>query len=295
MSHLRLAIACGLASLASGCLLLAEPPVFTTGSDGSDGGGGNNAAPETGWTELTVGFGTAYAIDADGAIWLGDTDGLQLLDEGPFISVSANGWGDACAVQFDGLLRCGLRSSSSNPFEVTGDFVAVSGSSDSGCGLESDGSARCWPGALEIPGPFESIGAGDTFACGIREGSGALECWAIENVIFDEALTDVPLGSFTRVVTSDHMGCALSTAGSISCWGYDFDDLLAGPSGGVYVDLSMQDGAACAVLESGSIQCWGSSASFPPTDVSYSRVAVGYSLNCGIGVDTTFHCWSTGN
>src|SRR5690606_14246755 len=139
-------------------------------------------------------------------------------------------------------------------------FAAVSGSSVAGCGLKPSGVARCWPEANDVSGRFESIGAGETFACGILESSGALQCWDIDSLVFDEALA-VPAGSFSLVATYDHVGCALSTSGDIECWGYDFSGLIPPPSGS-FVDLSINDDG-CAVSTSGSIRCWGDNAGDP--------------------------------
>jgi hypothetical protein len=286
---------CCVLAPSSGCLLLVDPPDFT--DDSGDPGYTGSAAPSSGWTDVAVSFNRPCALDAEGQLWCGDVGDLSLRDTGPFVSLSASGWGDACGVQLDGLLLCGIDSSTSG-FELTGDFVEVVGSSDAGCGLLADGSARCWPEATNVPGPYESLGAGDTFACGITA-SGTLECWGIDNLVFDEALNDIPSGTFTQVVTGDHVGCALSAAGSITCWGYDYSGgLLWPPSGETYRDLSLQYGAGCAVAESGSVTCWGEDAGdpnhgqlFPPAGIAFSTVRVGESTSCGITVDSTLQCW----
>jgi hypothetical protein len=272
----------------SGCLLLVDPP-FITDADGS-------AAPATGWVDLSVSYSSVCALDADGAMWCGNGVGdLRLRDEGPFVSVSQNGLGSVCGVEAGGLLRCGI-SSGGETFELTELYTAVSGSSETGCGLQSFGAARCWPEANNVAGPFESVGAGDRFACGIQESSASLQCWSIDSLIFDEAL-DAPAGNFSRVVTDDSVGCALTTAGSITCWGYDFSGLVPAPAGNNYVDLSIQ-GNGCAVTGAGSIVCWGDDAGdpnashlFAPDGITFTRVSVGHSLSCGIASDTGLHCW----
>lgn len=283
MRRFVLVITCCL-PLGSGCLLLVDPPYLS-----------DTTAPATGWVDLAVGYSRVCALDADGAMWCGsDVADLRVFDEGPFVSISEDGWGATCGVESGGVLRCDIGGSS--PFELAGFYRAVSGSSNAGCGVEVFGDARCWPEATDLTGPFESVGAGDTFACGIREDTKSLQCWSIDNVIFDEALAP-PAGSFSRVVTNDHVGCAITTVGSIKCWGYDFHDVLGGPPAGAYVDLSIR-GNGCAVTTSGAIACWGDDAGdpnshhlFPPAAVAFSRVSVGNDLSCGIATDTSLHCW----
>ncbi|WP_106094039.1 hypothetical protein [Enhygromyxa salina] len=271
---------------------MVDPP-FTTDSDGPS----STPRPATGWTDLSVAF-NLCALDADGAIWCGADEGdLRLVDEGPFVSVSQNGWGEPCGVTGAGTLRCDIRGS--DGFELSEFYSAVSGSSDAGCGLQAlSGAARCWPDATNVPGPFVSVGASEDLACGVLESSLELQCWDIDSLVFDEALNP-PGGSFTRVVTSDHVGCALSTGGSIQCWGYDFSGLLSGgpPAGSSYVDLSIYDDG-CAVTTTGEVLCWGDNAGdpnythlSPPAGVAFSRVSVGNELSCGIASDTSLHCW----
>lgn len=280
------ALACSLLS-SSGCLLLVDP-VFTDDSD-------TDSIPADGWTHLALDYSEVCAIDADGAMWCGQSvDDLRVVDDGPFVSISQNGWGRICAVRVGGTLVCDVRGS--NGFSLSDDYYThVSGSSEAGCGLKLSGAARCWPEANDVPGPFESIGAGGTFACGILKSSGGLQCWGIDSVIFDEALA-VPAGSFTSVATDDHVGCALSTSGEIKCWGYDFSGLIPPPSGS-FVDLSINDDG-CAVATSGAITCWGDHAGDPnyshlvaPDGITFAKVAVGSERSCGIATDSTLHCW----
>lgn len=287
-------LACSLVS-SSGCLLLADPPsTIDYGSDFGFDSDSDSSAPTTGWFDLAVGY-DVCALDADGAMWCGqDVGSLGPVDVGPFVSVSRSDWGETCGVTASGTLRCDIGGS--DGFELSEIYTAVSGSSDAGCGLKTSGAARCWPEANNVSGPFQSVGAGDRFACGILESSGSLQCWSIDSITFEEALA-APAGSFSRVATRGHVGCALSTSGSIECWGDDFSGLLPGPPAGSYVDLSLNDDG-CAVTTSGSIVCWGDNAGdpnyshlFPPAGITFARVSVGYDLSCGIATDTSLHCW----
>jgi hypothetical protein len=151
---------------------LVDPPFITDADAFSDA-----SPPTTGWIDLSVGF-SVCALDADGAMWCGQGVGdLRLVDVGPFVSVSQNGWGETCGVTDGGSLRCDIGGS--DGFVLTEIYTAVSGSSEAGCGLQAFGRARCWPEANDVPGPFQSVGAGDRFACGILKSSGSLQCWSI--------------------------------------------------------------------------------------------------------------------
>jgi len=277
-------------------LLLADPPELYDTVDQS-GFEGPMITPEPSWIDLAVSLIEVCALDEVGAMWCGDGERMQLEDQGPFVSISAGETGGICAVYETGLLRCGFGYSSAD-FELPEDYVAVSGGSDNGCGLRASGHARCWPKAASVSGPFGSLGAGNRFACGILRGSGILTCWAIDSLIFEESLSDVPPGRYTRVATHGNVGCAISSTGAIRCWGYDFDDLLPGPASDNYVDLALTTGGACAVTETGSIVCWGedttdpnNSEFFPPTDESFVRVALDWGWACGITTDSRLVCW----
>lgn len=226
-----------------GCLLLADPPILT------------DDPPADGWIDLAYGGFSACVLHAEGSLWCGDPSDLRLEDRGPFVAI---GQGDAeslCAVREAGGLVCGFDGY--DDFELEGPFVDVSGDENAGCGLLDSGEVRCWPEQPDVSGPFTAVGAGGRFACGIREGSDTLACWSIDDVTFEEALTDVPQGVFRQAVTLDHFGCALAQSGEVRCWGYDSYDLVGGPPPGRYLHVTLQLGVGCAVSEAGPVECWG--------------------------------------
>lgn len=57
-----------------------------------------------------------------------------------------------------------------------------------------------------------------------------------------------------------HHTCALSTAGRVSCWGwndYGQTTVPAGVAGGAHVSVAAGLGHSCAVSAAGSVSCWG--------------------------------------
>lgn len=277
-SALSLAIAC------HGCLLLVDPPTFSD-------------SPESGWVDVVMQYSSDLcALHEDGSLWCRDYDGLQRVGSGTYVSIGTGDQG-ACAVRDDGLLVCGFESSYSG-FELEGPFVEVSGGNKAGCALHTNGSAQCWPEANRVNGPFSAVGAGGRFACGILASSSRLGCWSIDSLTFEEAL-DAPAGTYRQVTTRDHVGCALHTNGAITCWGRDFYG-ITGTLSGNYVDLAITANGsdACAVRSDGAVVCWGKNAGDPshtelrpPTDVAFTRIALGSGAACGITDDTRLLCW----
>jgi hypothetical protein len=269
---------------ASGCLLLVDPPELV-----SDSEEGMDAAPDSGWIDVDA-RARPCALHQDFSIWCSSYGSMYR------VSGDYQALGDGCAVRTDGTLVCGFEGDAPT-FELPGPFVAVEGGSEVGCALRASGSAQCWPEATDVAGPFDSIGTGDRFACGIRSGSGELSCWSIDNVVFDEALTDVPSGSFKYVDTDDHVGCGVRIDGSMSCWGDDFSGLISPPAGS-YNEVSLNTFYACGARNGESAVCWGDDAgvpanshTFPPAGVTFQTISTGYDIVCGVTTESALECW----
>lgn len=276
------------AAMLSGCLLLSEPPLLEDSDDA--------LAPLDGWIDVAARGASVCALQTGGALWCGAQPlALALNDEGPFVAISQGDGGSVCGVYEDGRLFCS--DSSAGNFTLDGPFLNVTGGGDAGCGLDRNGGAQCWPESEEAAGPFTTLGAGDRFACGVRQSSGGLRCWSIDDLTFDEALTQVPSGTFRQVATADHVGCAVSTVGAVSCWGYDFHELSSGPRAGDYVQLSLRYDVGCAVTPTGTVRCWGEDAvvlesQIPQDGIEYALIDLApYDGGCGIDRTAQLHCW----
>jgi hypothetical protein len=288
--------------LASGCLLAADRPLGDDGQLGGDGERGGEY-PESDWVDVAASSSDICALHEGGALWCGAPDELERVDDSSYVALGGYDYRGACAVRDEGSVVCGLDApnpyglGADDGFELAGSFVEVSGTKEAGCALKADGSARCWPDAHAVAGPFSSVGAGDYFACGIGELTGELSCWSIDDLIFEEAL-DVPGGRYTRVVTADHVACGLSTDGAVRCWGYDFYETVTGPPPGRYADLWLDHDRGCATRMGGAAVCWGEDAGDPnypelsPPTIALSTIALGNGFGCGITNDEgRLQCW----
>ena len=86
--------------------------------------------------------------------------------------------------------------------------------------------------------------------------------------------------------------CALTSAGTISCWGFGGAGATSAPTG-TYVALSTGDSHSCAIAASGALRCWGDNSfgqSSPPAG-SYRSVSAGGNATCAISTGRALHCW----
>src|SRR5690606_34470105 len=130
-----------------------------------------------------------------------------------------------------------------------------------------------------------------------RSADGGMQCWSIDDLILDDALTTIPPGSFSQVRTADSIACALAVDGSVTCWGYDFDN-RTGFVPGSFVDLAINRDHTCAVRADGRVTCWGDGAAdpnnghlFPPSDARLVQLEIGSRIGCGITDDARLVCW----
>lgn len=277
-----------------------------------------------------------------------------------FTSVSA-GSDHSCAVGNDNSLWCWGRGrdgrlgiddmSAHHAPEQVGDdtdWKSVSAGSAHSCALRSDDSLWCWgsgsSGQLGIgttdnhltPEPvsdatnWTSIATGSAQSCAITDDE-ELYCWGSnqsgklgvgENP--GDKSTPIELDTDAEILefaAGDEHGCAISTDGSLWCWGRGFNGQLGigefspSPSPIQVGDdfdwntLTTRADHTCALRDDDSLWCWGSGdfgrlglgdeeVQFAPQrvgdDFLWKAVSAGSSHTCAIRDDGTLWCWGHG-
>jgi alpha-tubulin suppressor-like RCC1 family protein len=142
-----------------------------------------------------------------------------------------------------------------------------------------------WLGNVPIDAPASFLVAGADHTCAITEG-GLVQCWGeatslgyggTHNLGDDEQLTAYePLSlsaPVTQLAAGDRHTCALTTHGTVHCWGLGVDGVLGYGSsqsisdasaagivnlGGIAVQIAAGQSHTCALMLNGSVRCWGS-------------------------------------
>lgn len=105
--------------------------------------------------------------------------------------------------------------------------------------------------------------------------------------------------AFTEPIDVQAMGnasCALLAAGTVQCWGNQYNEIMNIPAGlsGV-VQLGMGYEHACALLENTTITCWGTQndgrRAVPDGLTGVKEIAIGSYHGCAIKADDTVVCW----
>jgi alpha-tubulin suppressor-like RCC1 family protein len=114
--------------------------------------------------------------------------------------------------------------------------------------------------------------------------------------------------SWAAVAIGNRHACALTLDGAVYCWGRGFDGELGNGASEVRLEPDSIHGgirlvsldpvsAACGTDADGRVICWrsnGPTLRLPTVAFAtpaMSRVAVGTSVGCGVGVDGVAYCW----
>lgn len=187
----------------------------------------------------------------------------------------------------------------------------------------------CSPGAQADAAV--AVAAGDRHNC-IVTSAGAVMCWGLNTYgqlgngttgTSTQPATVIGLASgISAVSTSPYHSCALTTAGTVKCWGYNMYGQLGNGTqnnSNTPVDVIGLTGAVaisngyfhtCALLATGNIKCWGyngqlqlgngtgTSTSTPVSVIGVSGVssiASGGYHSCVVLANKTVQCWGYNN
>lgn len=175
----------------------------------------------------------------------------------------------------------------------TADFAFDSLTAGTGfsCGVQSDGTARCWGvnSGLQSTPPdeaYDRIDAGPFASCGITE-TGTLACWG--------SLIDPPTTTqWSSVGVGLSHGCGLRGPGNVSCWGLNTQGQVDPVPGGVWRDIAVGYEHNCALDTLGDVFCWGNDdvgQVSPPDDIVFVRLTAGSKYTCGLDLFGEVHCW----
>ena len=265
-------------------------------------------------------------------------------------------WGDST----NGHIGNGTDKNVKNtPKEVTmpGDvrFTQVSTNMNFSCALGNDSATYCWgygesgqigngqnqtqeiPVKVTIPTgiSFNQISTNENYSCALGSDT-AIYCWGyglygqlgngntgVSNI---PVKVSMPIGiNFSFVETNDDFSCALSTMGTVYCWGYGAAGRIGNgsinnvsiptrvtmPSGITFSQLSVGFNSSCALGNNKVSYCWGGGSngkignglnqnvsiptqSIMPEGVSFYKLLVSQYLSCAISTVGKIYCWGGG-
>ena len=113
---------------------------------------------------------------------------------------------------------------------------------------------------------------------------------------------------FIQVAAGGAHSCALSSNGSVSCWGSDEFGQLRAPADERFTSITAGNVHSCGLRSDGTAVCWGSDIFaqfednseeterrfvpvFPPKDERFTSISAGGAVNCGQREDGDAVCW----
>lgn len=217
------------------------------------------------------------------------------------------------------------------------------------CALTTTGGVKCWGGnagslgdgtnvqrrtAVDVAGltsGIEAISLGVSHSCALTE-TGGVKCWGSNNYgqlgnnSTERQLVPVDVSGLTSGVVAisvgNHHTCAVTNAGDVKCWGYNFQGQLGNGTtvnqtapvtvvglGARAISVSAGNAHTCALTELNGVKCWGKNNvgqlgdntrndSFIPVDVyslstGVAKIDLGYLHSCALLTNGHIKCWGT--
>ncbi|RWW27775.1 hypothetical protein GW17_00007782 [Ensete ventricosum] len=182
-------------------------------------------------------------------------------------------------------------------------FASVSGGHGSLCGLRADGTAFfCWDAATltqkrvyNDSTALEELAVGDVQIAGVDRNRTFVHWWRA-----DSAFPDKITGSYRSLTSGRGFTCAISTNGSVSCWGPRSGEIPVAFVNSNMSTIVAGDSHACGVSTAGRVICGGNNdagQSTPPSDPAFEfgNLALGSSHTCAVRrYNGTVVCWGAG-
>jgi hypothetical protein len=204
------------------------------------------------------------------------------------------------------------------------DFVSLTASVETTCGIRADGSLACWG-----ENDFDTAQSGIAYAevaiggrenvCALRSDQ-TIECFSsgdlcqygsdtyrslalgfnfcvavrTDGSIYQYNWAAPPIdGTYTQISAKEDQVCAVATDGTVACWGGDNRGAVL-PRRGPFVDAARGPGGICAIRPDRTLDCWSANGEqmHPPWG-EFRKVAVGYSAACALDVDGKVTCFNT--
>jgi alpha-tubulin suppressor-like RCC1 family protein len=270
-------------------------------------------------------------------------------------TVSSKGLLTATGLGVDTITATSEGMSGTAVATTTVTFVSLSLGRDHTCGLTVGGTGYCWglndigrlgdgsyggpvggslgsvPTAIAVAGghAFTQITSADVHSCGLATG-GAAFCWG-PNYSGNLGTGDTLSTATPRAVTGGiaftvlsaggnlpAFSCGLTSVGAAYCWGWGFENTVAGVAlrnftpvavdgGHAFSQLSSGERFVCGLTPAGTAYCWGNNASgafgngtvvdSTATPVAagggliFSKITAGSAHTCGLTSAGIAYCW----
>ncbi|XAR55652.1 Non-specific serine/threonine protein kinase [Bertholletia excelsa] len=150
-----------------------------------------------------------------------------------------------------------------------------------------------WHGFSGQISASNGIAVGEDFICGLSEWK-KIECLQPKQSIGrkNSVVGHEPNGSYIAIAAGFERACAISTNGSINCWG---NTKREAPEGN-FTSLAMGENRSCALRTNETVVCWGEDSNFSLPEslrsTKFLAIEAKRSVFCGIELSNySLYCW----